>query len=234
MLNEAPGPEAARLRAVIWLSRQDYDRARQELMVAGSPASVTTFLSNIAIAHATSGAPTPALATFDLARNFAPLSVEALRQYGISAAELRQVEEGIALLREAVRSNPRDAESHYVLGGLLWQARPGNLEAVAELEQAIQLRDYFVYRYHLSGMYVQLGRLDDAEGHARALLLQPNGLADAYARLGDIAERRGQGTAAARCYRLAIQAAPDRRDLAAALDRARTAEAGGDESASGC
>jgi tetratricopeptide (TPR) repeat protein len=157
-----------------------------------------------------------AIRLFREAERQAPLSTKAFLQFAESARRVDGPSAAIPILREAVQAHPANADVHYALGMALWEANSIDPDAAASVERAVALGGYFVHRFQLSGMYVQLGRLDEAEQVARVLLSQPNGRADAYARLGDIAARRGRAAQAKRCFQLALQSSPGRTDLAAA------------------
>lgn len=111
--------------------------------------------------------------------------------------------------RDAVRRNPRDAESLSNLGQVL--VRLGRaLEAIPLLQRAIELNpDRWAYRFNLARAFGELGQWDQAVAHYRAAAgLFP----DDYATLFNLARalhKQGDEQAALQEYQKAIAARPE-------------------------
>src|SRR5712692_1821112 len=161
------GAEAHRLQAELCLTQRQYECTRRALMLTETPSTAAKWLGDVATEQMQHGDPTSAVGIFRLAETFAPISTSALREYAASLTELGLKDQGIEVLREAIKRDPSDAESHYGLAAALWAANPSSREARIEAETAVGLRDYWPYHFLLGNIYRQLGRLSDAEEQFR-------------------------------------------------------------------
>ncbi|RYY92194.1 MAG: tetratricopeptide repeat protein, partial [Comamonadaceae bacterium] len=97
-----------------------------------------------------------------------------LLHYGYCLEQVGEVEQSIALYREAVTREPAFLEAHVDLAGVLW--RVGDYEgALAHARTAVQLGPGHPYAVRIVGTaLLNLGRLDEAEPWLRrALDLKP-------------------------------------------------------------
>jgi Tfp pilus assembly protein PilF len=113
-------------------------------------------------------------------------------------------EEAIQLYQQVARQYPQEAAVHNDLG--LCYARRGVLnEAVGELERAIQLQPRKVlYRNNIATVLVEMGRIDPALMHLRAVHQE----SVAYYNLGYLLQKKGQAKAAEDCFARALEKDP--------------------------
>lgn len=213
------GDEADRLKAAVCLALKSDPCFRSALSAFGSPGLASALLQTIGLRQSRAGEHSSAVESFALAQRFAPVGPLPLRQYATSLQALGRYADATALFRGLLEGDPGDAESRYLLGVVLWEAGPGSLEAIAELERAVELRDYFPYRYRLGTFYLALGRLADAR--QQFLLVLAGGVArfDALNALGDVAAAEGRSDDAISRYSEALAINP-RDDVRAKLRQA--------------
>jgi Flp pilus assembly protein TadD len=117
--------------------------------------------------------------------------------------------EAIAEYRQALRLDPKNAETHNNLASLLDSIGDTNA-ALPEYQEAIRLDPKAVEpRNNLGTLYVQTGRLDDAmKQYAEAARLDPND-AHPYYLMGKLLLREGRDGEAIQQFRKAAEFAPD-------------------------
>jgi serine/threonine protein kinase/tetratricopeptide (TPR) repeat protein len=90
---------------------------------------------------------------------------------GFALLNDRQVDEAIAVLREAVTEQPENAQAHGTLGRAYWVGRGQIPEAIRELEEAVALNPEAGYAYlQLASLYAMSGALQNGENAARAAI----------------------------------------------------------------
>jgi tetratricopeptide (TPR) repeat protein len=126
-------------------------------------------------------------------RDPVPVSLAASRRLSSEGNELlerKQPEKAEAKLAEAVRTCPTDCDARRYYAETLWlrNARP---EAAAQLEEACRLSPESDVRVRLAEMYVEMGRLDEAERNIDHVISQNLKLASAWRVHGRVLRCRG-------------------------------------------
>ena len=111
---------------------------------------------------------------------------------GMSLAKDPDVEKKEAACKQAIKSNPDDAEAHYKLGIAYYESGK-HKETVKAFKQAIRIDpDYIDAHYNLGVIYDNLGMYEEAiEAYKQAIKIDPDyalayyGLGLAYANLND-------------------------------------------------
>jgi tetratricopeptide (TPR) repeat protein len=119
-----------------------------------------------------------------------------LSQEGNEFLEKKQPEKAEAKLAEAVKTCPADCDARRYYAESLWMrnARP---EAIAQLEEACRLSPDSEVRARLAEMYLEMGRLDEAERHVDQVLERNPKLAAAWRVHGRVLRCRGDRLLAA-------------------------------------
>jgi len=186
--------------------------------------------NNMGKIEMTGGDPAKAADYFAAAVAQQPQLAELHGNLGHALAQLGQVDEGLAEMRQALRLDPYDAAVNNNLGILL--ARAGKTDdAIVHFITSLRSKPDDPETYtNLGNVFFGLGRLDDAAGwYGRALRLKP---ADAEARynLGSVRLQQGRPAEAVAQFEQALQTRPDyveaHNNLGIALAQlGRTAEA---------
>ncbi|MEW6322797.1 MAG: protein kinase [Acidobacteriota bacterium] len=98
-----------------------------------------------------------------------PTLVEAQVRLGQSLVTRHDTDEGVRLLEDAVRREPRSAQAHGTLGRAYWLGQGRVDAAIRELETAVALNPESGYAHlQLALLYAMSGRLDEAGRAAQA------------------------------------------------------------------
>jgi tetratricopeptide (TPR) repeat protein len=110
---------------------------------------------------------------YSRALSLAPGNARVLPRAGAFAANMGRTEEGLAIVRHAVRLDPLSTESHYRLGEAQWVSRRYD-EAVAAFEEVITLDPDAPRAYAWRGFaYYGLGDLQSARSSCEARAEKP-------------------------------------------------------------
>jgi tetratricopeptide (TPR) repeat protein len=132
-------------------------------------------------------------------RDPVPASLTASRKLsseGNSLLEQKQPEQAEAKLAEAVKTCPSDCDARGYYAEALW-LRNARYEAVAQLEEACRLKPESELRVRLAEMYLEMGRLDEAERHIDQALSPNFKLAAAWRVRGRVMRATGDRQLAA-------------------------------------
>ena len=119
-----------------------------------------------------------------------------------------QWEDGLAALRAAVARDPRNKEVHKLMG--MAHARMGrNREAIDAYQKSLELPPHDSDRMHrveLAGLYLQLGRQDEAILQLEKVLAEDPNDPATWFNLGAVLERKGDQAGARRAWEKALDA----------------------------
>ena len=143
---------------------------------------------------------------------------------GYTLSSSGEVDEGIALLTEAVREKPDYAEAHNDLGVAL--ARAGKMdEAIAQFTEAVREKpDLVDTHYNLGRALAIRGMTGEAISQFEATLQLAPDHADAHFSLANVLLSQGQTDQAERHYSAALQANPNLMDAYDRMGRLLAAE----------
>jgi tetratricopeptide (TPR) repeat protein len=132
-------------------------------------------------------------------RDPVPVSLTASRKLSSEGNELleqKQPEKAEAKLAEAVKTCPTDCDARRYYAETLW-LRNSRPEAVAQLEEACRLSPDSDLRVRMAEMYLEMGRLDEAEHNVDLVLSRNLKLAAAWRVRGRVLRCRGDRLLAA-------------------------------------
>jgi tetratricopeptide (TPR) repeat protein len=124
-------------------------------------------------------------------------------------AKAGETERAQAVLRDALRTDPYDAEA-WDIGGRILTEKGEMPEGFYDFERSLRLRPgYAPYLYDFALALVRGDRFDEAQSRAEEAVRADPKLADAHELLGGLFARKRQLPEAIRAYRLALQLRPE-------------------------
>lgn len=132
-----------------------------------------------------------------------------LSRLGRDAAEQGQWDQAETLFRDALGVSTSDDRAHAGMAESLWQRGEREL-ALGHMEHALRLSaDDPKHLLRLGRMYLEVGRLDDADVQSLAALAAERESADAWTLRGDCLSARGKQDEALAAYHRALAMRPD-------------------------
>src|SRR6266508_6412917 len=161
-----------------------------------------------AIALHRQGALAEAAGLYSQVLQIEPVNPEALYQFARMHCQQDRFEQGIALARRALASDPKQARVHNLIGGALYRMGRRD-EALANFDQAVSLQSEFPDAHENRGnLLSEFGRLAEAiESYDRALALRPDSV-NAWRNRADALVALGRYDEALASYDTALTLAP--------------------------
>ncbi len=137
-----------------------------------------------------------------------PNNADALNLLGVIDLQAGRYEDGLKLIKRALRGNAKDP-SIFVNLGLAYRRTNNDEKAIEAYESALALNPYFLDAlYNLGKLHLDAYACDKAiDLYRRFIAQQPND-ADAYINLGNAYKIKGEGDKAVTVYEKALRLAP--------------------------